>query len=207
MSAKTAGITHCLNQPNIKQNITQLTLKNERATTRLAETFAQACDLLNVGDAQGLVVYLHGDLGAGKSFFSRAFIQYFLPEQKVKSPTYTLVESYNASKLTIHHFDLYRLCDPEELEYLAIRDLLVGSFVALVEWPQKGAPILPSADIVINLQHLEDFEALEAIESSSRTVDINANSPIGEAIVTLMLASLAENGEQGGGVSSPDVKT
>ncbi|MDX1351660.1 MAG: tRNA (adenosine(37)-N6)-threonylcarbamoyltransferase complex ATPase subunit type 1 TsaE [Thiomicrorhabdus sp.] len=97
--------------------------------------------------ADGLICYLYGDLGAGKSFFSRAFVQHFIPGQKVKSPTYTIVESYNFSTNSIHHLDLYRLCDPEELEYLAIRDLLKKNYVALIEWPQKGAPILPKADI------------------------------------------------------------
>jgi len=104
----------------------------------------------------GLMVYLYGDLGAGKSFFSRAFIQYFIPGQKVKSPTYTIVESYNYSINTIHHLDLYRLCDSEELEYLAIRDLLKKNFVALIEWPQKGAPILPKADVELEFIYQDE---------------------------------------------------
>ena len=104
----------------------------------------------------GLMVYLYGDLGAGKSFFSRAFVQYFIPGQKVKSPTYTIVESYNYSINTIHHLDLYRLCDPEELEYLAIRDLLKKNYVALIEWPQKGAPILPKADVELEFVYQDE---------------------------------------------------
>jgi len=127
----------------------------------------------------GLIFYLYGDLGAGKSFFSRAFVQYFIPGQKVKSPTYTIVESYNFSTNTIHHLDLYRLCDPEELEYLAIRDLFKENFVALVEWPQKGAPILPSADIEIELVH----------ESVGRTVKIAAVSGKGKSLVDLIVSN------------------
>ncbi len=161
----------------------QFTLADEQATIQLAQAFALACESSNALNT-GLVVYLKGDLGAGKSFFSRAFIQSFLPEQKVKSPTYTIVESYNASNVTIHHFDLYRLCDPEELEYLAIRDLLMGSFVALVEWPQKGEPIFPDADVVIELQHPQGFE------SENRTVEMFANSPLGEVVVEQMMTNM-----------------
>jgi len=123
-----------------------LILLNEAESIDFARKFAGLVKGDNAFE-DGLIVYLYGDLGAGKSFFSRAFVQYFLPGQKVKSPTYTIVESYKFSTNTIHHLDLYRLCDSEELEYLAIRDLLKKNFVALVEWPQKGDPILPKADI------------------------------------------------------------
>lgn len=136
-------------------------LADESATKALAQGLAkQIAKAVQQGQTQnGLVVYLKGDLGAGKSYLSRALIQYFLPRQKVKSPTYTLVESYpvelEQDGLMIHHFDLYRLCDPEELEYLAIRDIMQGKFVALIEWPQNGQPVLPQADLLIELQHLE----------------------------------------------------
>jgi tRNA threonylcarbamoyladenosine biosynthesis protein TsaE len=125
---------------------------DETASRAFAEAMATACAQLKVADA-GFMIYLQGDLGVGKSFFSRAFIQTFLPEQKVKSPTYTLVESYNHLDFKVHHFDLYRLCDSEVLEYLAIRVLLMRNFIALVEWPQKGAPLLPNADLVISFEH------------------------------------------------------
>ncbi len=135
-------------------------LEDETATAQFAVTLAQVCEASGLYE-KGLMIYLKGDLGAGKSFFSRAFIQYFLPDQKVKSPTYTIVESYNFCKFTIHHLDLYRLCDPEELEYLAVRDLLSKSYVALVEWPQKGEGVLPGADIEITLNHKQPGRQLE----------------------------------------------
>lgn len=163
----------------------QFTLADEQATINLAHAFAFACES-SAALYKGLVVYLKGDLGAGKSFFSRAFIQTFLPGEKVKSPTYTIVESYKSSIVTIHHFDLYRLCDPEELEYLAIRDLLMGPFVALVEWPQKGEPIFPKADVVIELQHPQGFE------SENRVVEITANSHLGSAVVEQMMVNMRE---------------
>ncbi|MCF6298903.1 MAG: tRNA (adenosine(37)-N6)-threonylcarbamoyltransferase complex ATPase subunit type 1 TsaE [Thiomicrorhabdus sp.] len=130
------------------------------------------------------MIYLQGDLGAGKSFFSRAFIQFFMPKQKVKSPTYTLVESYSTPVGTVHHFDLYRLSDPEELEYLAIRDLLTAPFIALVEWPQKGEGVLPEADIVIHIQHENEIEPLSEIESfDSRVITLSALSEGGKALL------------------------
>jgi len=151
-------------------------LKDEDASIVFAQAFARAVssywqtDLVN---PKSQIIYLLGDLGAGKSFFSRAFIQYFLPDQKVKSPTYTLVESYSVLNKMIHHFDLYRLCDPEELEYLAIRDLLCENSLALVEWPQKGEGILPAADLVIEMIHLEQ----------GRDVRVTAHNAVGEAIL------------------------
>lgn len=161
----------------------EISLLSEQDTIQFAQLLAKACEAESAVD-KGLVVYLQGDLGAGKSFFSRAFIQYYLPGQKVKSPTYTIVESYKSSKVSIHHFDLYRLCDPEELEYLAIRDLLVDNYVALVEWPQKGAPIFPQADIVIRLQHPSGDQA------DCRTATVEAISTAAQVIVEQLLAQI-----------------
>ena len=130
----------------MSQLCTEFELLDESKSIDFAGFIAGLVDEMN-GFEKGMIFYLYGDLGAGKSFFSRAFVQYYIPGQKVKSPTYTIVESYNFSTNTIHHLDLYRLCDPEELEYLAVRDLLKENFVALIEWPQKGAPILPTTDV------------------------------------------------------------
>jgi len=152
-----------------------LFLANELATIKLAQAFALACDASKAYET-GLLVHLNGDLGAGKSFFSRAFVQNFLPEQKVKSPTYTIVETYNCYNFAVHHLDLYRLCDPEELEYLAIRDLLSSSFVALVEWPQKVEGFLPDTDIEVNLSHKEQ----------GRQVELRAKSPKGNLVLAAL---------------------
>ena len=133
------------------------------------------------GFSKGLIFYLRGDLGAGKSFFSRAFIQHFIPGQKVKSPTYSIAETYNFSTNRIHHLDLYRLCDPEELEYLAIRDLLSGNFVALIEWPQKGQPILPAADIEFEFSYWQDSGI------QGRRVKVKAISDIGESLLEVLI--------------------
>lgn len=146
-------------------------LPNESATTLFAQELAAACKHAHAASS-GLVVYLQGDLGAGKTALSRAFVQAFLPGQRVKSPTYTLVESYPTPLGTIFHFDLYRLCEPEELEYIGIRDLLVAPFIALVEWPTKGRGVLPKPDLVLNLKVLSEGRELilEACSASAKVL-------------------------------------
>jgi tRNA threonylcarbamoyladenosine biosynthesis protein TsaE len=142
----------------------QAWLKDESQTRQCAQWLADAYAdwLLATPQAKlaALSVSLNGDLGAGKSTFARALVQRFLPKQKVKSPTFTLVETYpievaasqgESVSSQIVHFDCYRLADPEELEFLGIRDLLRAPSLALVEWPQKGEGVLPPPDLVCQL--------------------------------------------------------
>ena len=120
--------------------------RNEEQTKALAQRLA----LCVQRSKESLVVYLEGDLGAGKTTFARGFIQSF-GFNKVKSPTYSLVESYSNSTITIHHFDCYRLSDPEELEYIGIREYLGSDHVQLIEWAEMGKGIIADADLVVGL--------------------------------------------------------
>lgn len=119
-----------------------------------------------------LIVYLCGDLGAGKTTFSQALAKALGVSVRLKSPTYTLVESYRANgQLHIHHMDLYRLSDPEELEYLGLHDLPEPA-LWLVEWPEKGAGYLPEADLEVGLAYDGDGRqlSLRAISEAGQTV-------------------------------------
>ncbi len=127
-------------------------LKNETYSKDFAKLCAKS--LTHIKLNKGFIIFLQGDLGSGKTFFCRSLIQSYLPAQKVKSPTYTLVESYTTDLGIIQHFDLYRVCDAEELEFLGIRDLLSDSFCTLIEWAEKGTGVLPKhPDIEITFKY------------------------------------------------------
>jgi tRNA threonylcarbamoyladenosine biosynthesis protein TsaE len=118
--------------------------------------------------------HLCGDLGTGKTTLVRGFLQAFGHLGTVKSPTYTLVEPYQFGNRMIYHFDLYRLGDPEELEYLGIRDYLIDDVICLIEWPEKGGEFTPAPDVQIQLFHSD----------SARLLELQAGSVTGQTITT-----------------------
>ncbi len=128
------------------RNIVRLNNLDEAALVSLAQRFGAAIK-------QGGLIYLIGDLGAGKTTFARAMIKAFGVAERIKSPTYSLIESYRSATLSIHHLDLYRIADPGELEWLGLADLVTPDALLLVEWPERAGHALPPADLQIRLSH------------------------------------------------------
>jgi tRNA threonylcarbamoyladenosine biosynthesis protein TsaE len=128
---------------------------------------------------EGGVIYLEGDLGAGKTTFARALLTSLGVGERVKSPTYSLIESYRAGALDAHHLDLYRIADAGELEWLGLADLWTAGALVLVEWPERGAGALPPADLVVHFRHAGD----------RREVVAEPRSALGERLLARMASA------------------
>lgn len=139
-------------------------------TKKLADLLARCVLEFSDKDINGaLVFFLQGTLGAGKTTFSRYFIQALGHTGAVKSPTYGLVEEYELKFGKLCHFDLYRLSEPEELEYIGIREYLANSKLCLIEWPEHGQGCLPQADLLVRLD-------MDSSKHEARKVSLKAQN-------------------------------
>ncbi len=150
-----------------------LHIANEEKMEKLGALLYDACP------EGGIILYLSGTLGAGKTTFVRGFLREAGYQGKVKSPTYTLVEPYEFEFLTLYHFDFYRLNSPDELEYMGIRDYFQTNAFCLVEWPEKAQALLPPCDIQVSID----------IQTHDRKVTIKANTLRGKDVLQRIKAT------------------
>ncbi len=146
-----------------------INLENEDATVELGRKIGLAAKT-------ACVIYLGGQLGAGKTTFCRGVLNAFGYSGAVKSPTYTLVEPYEIGLNRIYHFDLYRLGEPEELEFMGIRDYFQQSAICLIEWPTRGKGFLPDPDLTLDI----------AVEGQGRRAQIISGTRRGEQVLSLV---------------------
>ena len=163
----------------VKTLIKTFVWRNEDATQRFAHAVATA--MLTQPALRNAFVELRGDLGAGKTTLVRHWLKALGVQGRIKSPTYAVVETYLLENLTIWHFDFYRFSDPREWEDAGFRDIFASPGLKLAEWPDNAACHLPSADLLVQLEVLDD---------ESRQVTLTAQSAVGTALLQ------AESGAQ-----------
>jgi len=150
------------------QAVASLTWADEQATQAFALALAGQSALRDA------FITLHGDLGAGKTTLARHLLQALGVEGRIKSPTYTIVETYELPELAISHFDFYRFNDPQEWEDAGFRDIFASPGLKLAEWPQKAAGLLPLPDMDVLIQ---------AEGESLRRVSLKAFTSRGKSLV------------------------
>lgn len=123
-------------------------IDDEQAMQALGESFSKKL-------SGGMTLHLSGELGAGKTTFVRGVLRGLGYSGAVKSPTFTLVESYNLNSKPVYHMDFYRVDDPQELELIGIRDYLDGERLCLIEWPARAGTLLPEPDVNIQIKDQE----------------------------------------------------
>ncbi|NQY51660.1 MAG: tRNA (adenosine(37)-N6)-threonylcarbamoyltransferase complex ATPase subunit type 1 TsaE [Piscirickettsiaceae bacterium] len=142
-------------------------LVDELATFKLGKKLAQLCPHTQ------FIIFLEGELGSGKTTFSRGILQELGTNRAVKSPTYALTERYDLAKHTVFHIDLYRISDPEELNYLGLEDYFSNNAIYLIEWASKGGNNLPNPDLIIDIIYQNN---------NTRIANLRARSTLGEKV-------------------------
>jgi tRNA threonylcarbamoyladenosine biosynthesis protein TsaE len=125
-----------------------LDIPDEAAMSELGRQMAAA-----LAGTEGCSIHLHGELGSGKTTLTRGILRALGVTDRIKSPTYTLIEPYELGNRMAYHLDLYRLADPQELEFLGIRDFLTAESILFVEWPEKGVGVSPEADVHVRIDY------------------------------------------------------
>ncbi|MBI5276117.1 MAG: tRNA (adenosine(37)-N6)-threonylcarbamoyltransferase complex ATPase subunit type 1 TsaE [Burkholderiales bacterium] len=153
--------------------ILETATRTERWRTE-EDTRASAARLARHPCIASAFIELQGDLGAGKTTFTRHLLRALGVQGRIKSPTYTVVEPHEAAGFPAWHFDFYRFDDPRELEDAGLRDIFAGPGLKVAEWPEKAAAALPVADLQVRI---------EALANDERNVTITANTPLGEELL------------------------
>ncbi len=159
----------------LKQEQMTYNISTPEAMEELGANLSQVCNKRSI-------VHLDGELGVGKTTLVRGFLHAFGHTGIVKSPTYTLVEPYQLNGHKIYHFDFYRLGDPEELEYLGIRDYLEDNAICLIEWPEQGGQFTPAADIQVSISY----------HSKTRILKLQAYNSVGRKIIANLVSLQAK---------------
>ncbi len=136
-------------------------IANEMNMLRYGESLAVASE-------PGAIIFLKGELGAGKTTLARGFLRGLGFEGRVKSPTYALVESYELKSGSVFHFDLYRIQSPRELDDMGIQDYFLSSSILLIEWPERGEGFLPSPDVICELAIFDNSRDVKSVAHSLR---------------------------------------
>ncbi|MCP5145371.1 MAG: tRNA (adenosine(37)-N6)-threonylcarbamoyltransferase complex ATPase subunit type 1 TsaE [Gammaproteobacteria bacterium] len=150
---------------------------DEAATLRLGECLARAIE-------PPFIIFLQGDLGAGKTTLARGLIRTLGVQGAIKSPTFTLVEPYQTARFAVYHFDLYRVADPQELELAGLRDYLAENALILIEWPERAAGLNLVPDMQLSL-------APSAVDG--RSVEIATSTPAGAAVLARLAPCLTQH--------------
>jgi len=148
-------------------------LENEARQEAFGADLAEACE-------GSVLIFLEGDLGAGKTTLTRGFVRGLGHKGVVKSPTYTLIEPYKVGKSQVYHLDLYRVADPGELEYLGLREMLEEDAKVLIEWAERGKGWLPQPDLRVRIRHV----------ATGRQLELEPFGPNGEAVMARLKANL-----------------